>query len=62
MVVQARAKGRTIKGAISAEAAARQILRAARWKCNECFVPLKWGLIAFVLRNIPSFLFKGMNI
>jgi short-subunit dehydrogenase len=62
MVAQARAQGRTIQGAISAEAAAKQILRAARWKCNEVFVPLKWGLIALVIRNIPSFLFKGMNI
>jgi short-subunit dehydrogenase len=62
MIAQARAQGRTIKGAISPESAAKQILRAARWRCNEAFVPLKWGLIAFVIRNIPSFLFKGMNI
>ena len=62
MVEQARAQGRKVKGAISAEAAARQILRAARWKCNEAFVPMKWGLVAFVIRNIPSFIFKGLNI
>jgi short-subunit dehydrogenase len=62
MVAQARAQGRTIKGAISAEAAAKKILRAARWKCNESFVPGKWRAIAFVIRNIPSFIFKGLNI
>jgi short-subunit dehydrogenase len=62
MVAQARAQGRTIKGAISAEAAARSILRAARWHCNEKFVPAKWRAIGFVIRNIPSFIFKGMNI
>lgn len=62
MAAQARAQGRTIKGAISADAAAKSILSAARGKANERFVPFKWTLIAAVIRNIPSFLFKGMNI
>ena len=62
MLVAARKQGRTIKGAISAEAAARSILRAARGRRNEVFVPFKWALVGAVIRNIPSFLFKGMNI
>jgi short-subunit dehydrogenase len=62
MLVQARAQGRTIKGAISAEDCASAILKAARRRKNEVFVPVKWRLVAFVIRNIPSFLFKGMNI
>jgi short-subunit dehydrogenase len=62
MIAQARAQGRRIRGAIPADAAARSILRAARWRRNEAFVPGKWRLIAFVIRNIPSFLFKGMNV
>ena len=62
MLAQARAQGRTIKGAITAEAAARSILSAARRRRNECFVPFKWTLIALVIRNIPSYLFKGLNI
>ena len=62
MLAQARAQGRTIKGAITAESAASSILRAARRGTNECFVPFKWTLIAFVIRNIPSVLFKGMNV
>ena len=62
MLDAARARGTAIKGAITAEAAARSILRAARRRSNEAFVPLKWALVAAVLRNIPSFLFKGMNI
>jgi short-subunit dehydrogenase len=62
MLVQARAQGRTIKGAITAEAAARSILRAARRRANEVFVPFKWTLVAAVIRNIPSAVFKGLNI
>lgn len=62
MIAAARAQGRKIRGAIPAEAAARSILRAARLRRNEVFVPAKWRLIAFVIRNIPSFLFKGMNV
>lgn len=62
MLAQARAQGRSIQGAISAQAAARSILRAARSRRNEVFVPFKWTLVAAVIRNIPSLLFKGMNI
>jgi short-subunit dehydrogenase len=62
MLDSARAQGRSVRGAISPEAAARTILRAARWKRNEVFVPFKWRVIAFVLRNIPSIVFKGLNV
>lgn len=62
MLAQARASGRTIKGAITAEAAASSILSAARRRTNECFVPFKWTLVALVIRNIPSMIFKGLNI
>jgi short-subunit dehydrogenase len=62
MIAAARAQGRKIRGAIPADAAARSILRAARSRRNEVFVPAKWRVVAFVIRNIPSVLFKGMNI
>jgi short-subunit dehydrogenase len=62
MLDAARAQGRAVKGAISAEAAARSILRAARRRANEAFVPWRWRLVALVLRNIPSFVFKGLNV
>lgn len=62
MLAAARKQGRTIKGAISPETAARAILKAARRRGNEVFVPFKWRLVGAVIRNIPSFLFKGMNI
>jgi len=46
---------------ISAETAAKRILRAARCRVNERYVPMRWGLVALVLRCIPSFLFKRLN-
>lgn len=47
---------------ISAPDAARAILRAARSKANERFVPRRWWLVAQVLRCIPSFLFRHLNV
>ena len=46
---------------ISADTAAKRILRAARCRVNERYVPMRWALVAFVLRCIPSFLFKRLN-
>jgi short-subunit dehydrogenase len=46
---------------ISADTAAKRILRAARCRVNERYVPMRWGLVALVLRCIPSFLFKRLN-
>jgi len=46
---------------ISADTAAERILRAARCRVNERYVPMRWGLVALVLRCIPSFLFKRLN-
>jgi decaprenylphospho-beta-D-erythro-pentofuranosid-2-ulose 2-reductase len=47
---------------ISAPEAARQILEAARRRKHTAYVPGKWRFIMFILRNIPSFLFKKLNI
>ncbi len=46
---------------ISADTAAKRILRAARCRVNERYVPMRWGLVALVLHCIPSFLFKRLN-
>lgn len=46
---------------ISAETAAKRIMRAARCRVNERYVPMRWGLVAFVLGLIPSFIFKRLN-
>jgi len=47
---------------ISAEEAARAILRAARGRANERFVPRRWWFVSCALRCIPSFLFRHLNV
>lgn len=47
---------------ISADEAARLILKAAKSKVNERFVPRQWWLVATVIKSIPSFVFKKLNI
>ena len=51
-----------LKGAISAQAAARQILRAVRRRADVRYVPLKWWAVAQVIKAIPGKLFKRMSI
>lgn len=51
-----------LSGAISAEAAARSILRAVRSRANVRYVPIKWWAIAQVVKAIPSFIFKKLSI
>lgn len=55
-------EGLDLRGAISADAAARAILGAARWRRNTRYVPRRWWAVAQVVRGIPSFLFKRMNV
>jgi NAD(P)-dependent dehydrogenase (short-subunit alcohol dehydrogenase family) len=47
---------------ISPDEAARQILSAARWRWNTRYVPLRWWMVGFIVRSIPSFLFKKLSI
>jgi NAD(P)-dependent dehydrogenase (short-subunit alcohol dehydrogenase family) len=47
---------------ISPEAAAAQILSAGRKGVHTAYVPGKWRLVMFILRSIPSFLFKKLKI
>ncbi len=47
---------------ISADEAARLVLKAARARANERFVPRQWWLVACVIRCIPSFLFRHLNV
>jgi NAD(P)-dependent dehydrogenase (short-subunit alcohol dehydrogenase family) len=54
--------GMELKGAITADRAAELMLRARDKKRAIAYVPGKWCLIMFVIRNIPSFLFRKMSI
>ena len=46
---------------ISADAAATAILAAARAGKHTAYVPWKWQPIMFIIRNIPSAIFKKLN-
>lgn len=48
---------------ISADEAAAQGLDLARRGCSASgFVPARWWLVGFIIKLIPSFIFKRMNI
>lgn len=47
---------------ISAEEAASQILKAARGSAQVRYVPRQWWLLLTVIRCIPSFLFRKLNV
>lgn len=51
-----------MKGEISAERAAELILKAVRKKKAIAYVPFKWWLIMTVIKAIPSFLFRKLNL
>lgn len=47
---------------VSVDVAARGILRAAARRRGEAYVPGKWRMVMWVLRHIPSPLFRRMNV
>ena len=55
-------QGLNLSGAIPAREAAQQILKAAKSKYSTRYVPLRWALVATLIRNIPSIIFKRMSI
>lgn len=47
---------------ISAEKAAKTALALARkGKSSAAFVPSRWALVAFIVRSLPSFIFRKLN-
>jgi NAD(P)-dependent dehydrogenase (short-subunit alcohol dehydrogenase family) len=51
-----------LKGAIPADQAAGLILKARDARKAIAYVPWKWRPIMFVIRNIPSFVFRRLSI
>jgi short-subunit dehydrogenase len=47
---------------ISADEAARRSLAHARRGHGSHFVPGRWALVALVIRSIPSWIFRKLNI
>jgi short-subunit dehydrogenase len=59
----AMTRGKGIKGAIPADQAARRCLALARAGSSASgFVPVKWALVALIVRSIPSFVFRYLNL
>lgn len=51
-----------IRGPIKPERAAELAWRAIRRKRRVAFIPSRWSLIALVIRNIPGFLFRRLDL
>jgi hypothetical protein len=47
---------------ISADRAAEIILRSARRGRETVYVPARWRYVMWVIRSIPSFLFKHLKV
>ena len=47
---------------ISAEKAASMIIKATNSNHEDIYVPRRWWLVGFIIKNIPSFLFKKLSI
>jgi len=54
-------KGRPVFWVISADTAARRSLAFADRGGQSVFVPARWGLVALILKLIPSFVFRRLN-
>lgn len=54
--------GLPLRGAIPADRAAELILKARDKQKAVAYVPGKWRLIMFVIRHIPSFVFRRLSI
>ena len=55
-------EGLGLKGAITADRAAHLILKARNARRSIAYVPFKWRPIMAVIRSIPSFVFRKLNI
>lgn len=47
---------------IGPDEAARQILAAAEKKKVSAYVPARWGIVGFVIRSLPSVIFRRLNV
>lgn len=50
------------RGPISAEAAAELIWKAIRGRRGTVYVPVRWALVGWVIRHLPGFMFRRLNI
>jgi short-subunit dehydrogenase len=46
---------------ISPEQVAKDIYAAMRTRKQEIYTPARWGLLMFIIRNLPSFIFRRLK-
>ena len=51
-----------VRGPISVERAAELVWRAIRRRRQTVYIPAWWSLVCLVIRHIPSFIFRRLNI
>jgi short-subunit dehydrogenase len=51
-----------LPGMVSAERAAHEILIAAKKNKHNAYIPFRWAIVAFVIKRIPSFIFRHLPI
>ncbi|MFP3853606.1 MAG: SDR family NAD(P)-dependent oxidoreductase [Anaerolineales bacterium] len=55
-------RAEAIRGPIPVEQAARQAWRAILSGKQIVYIPSRWALVALIIRNIPSFIFRRLNL
>ncbi len=55
------APGEPVNVEIPAEQAAKDIYNAMRKRKQEIYTAARWRLVMFVIRNIPSFIFRKLS-
>lgn len=55
-------QGKNIANMTSPESVAHDIIQGAKHKKEIIYTPKKWGLIMFIIRNLPKFIFNKINI
>jgi short-subunit dehydrogenase len=51
-----------VRGPISPERAAELIWRAIRGRKQVVYIPWRWALIGWIVRHVPSFIFRRLNL
>jgi decaprenylphospho-beta-D-erythro-pentofuranosid-2-ulose 2-reductase len=54
--------GKANPGMVSAERAAHEILIAAMKNKHNAYIPFRWAVVAFVIKRIPSFVFRHLSV
>ncbi len=62
MLATARQQGRKVFWVISPAQAAEDIVRAMKKRKQVIYTPARWRWVMFIIRNIPSFIFRRLGL